>query len=80
MKLIVSFLLGYLYALAEIHKARRVFRVALFAASMLYMLEGCATPPHDPPVGIWEGGMRMPTDQACSIDTVNGETVLRACK
>lgn len=30
------------------------------------LLTGCATPPGHP-FGIWEGGMRMPDDQACSI-------------
>ncbi len=38
---------------------------AFFAICLL--LAGCADIPHNPPVGIWEGGLRMPDDQACSI-------------
>lgn len=62
--------------------ARWQFRVAFWLTlGLLYaFLQGCATPPHNPPVGIWELGMRMPTDQACYIDTENGQPVLRPCK
>lgn len=36
-------------------------------ALVVLLLAGCADLPHSPPVGIWEGGMRMPDDQACAI-------------
>jgi hypothetical protein len=42
-------------------------------------LAGCATPPGHP-FGIWEGGMRGPTDQACSLRAnADGTTTLLAC-
>ena len=46
----------------------------------LLCLYGCATPPHAPPVGIWEGGMRMPDDEACYIVIENDVTKLKPCK
>jgi hypothetical protein len=55
--------------------ARPVFRFAFWLAvlALVLSLPGCATPPS---VGIWE----CRPAQTCSIDTENGEIVLRPCK
>ncbi len=39
---------------------------------------GCATPPGHP-FGIWQGGMRMPTNQACNMVVNGDDVVLEPC-
>ena len=45
------------------------------------ILEGCATLPHAPPVGIWEGGMNLDgIHEACTIEPQpNGDSVIAEC-
>jgi hypothetical protein len=73
---------GALFVAQLIKLARWPFRLAFVLVCILgyFLLDGCATPPHAPPVGIWEGGVRLPDNLACSVRVVSPEiTVLEPC-